>query len=62
MGSETFNLVVNPHQCESTIYESIFLSPAGEELMLNDFGSREFPNANSSIDSNDFSILLNFSR
>jgi hypothetical protein len=33
---------VNGHQFESTFCEAIFLSPAIEELMLNDFGPRKF--------------------
>jgi hypothetical protein len=62
MESESFHFVVNGCRFESTIYESIFLSPAVEELLLNDFSCREFFISNSAIDSNDFSILLNFIR
>jgi hypothetical protein len=47
--SETFSFIVNGREFESTISEAIFLSPAVEELLLNDFGSREFSLANSSI-------------
>jgi hypothetical protein len=61
-GSEAFSFVVNEHQFESTIYTAIFHSPAVNELMLNDFGSREFSISNSTIDSNDFSLLLNLIR
>jgi hypothetical protein len=60
IGSEAFSFVVNGHRFESTISESIFLSPAVEELFLNDFGAREFAISNSSVDSNDLPILLNF--
>jgi hypothetical protein len=62
IGSEAFSFIVNGRQFERSIYESVFLSLAVEKLLLNDFGSREFFISDSSIDSNDFSILLNFIR
>jgi hypothetical protein len=62
IGNECFNFIVNGCRFESTIVESIFLSPAVEALILNDCNCREFCISNSSIDSNDFSILLDFIR
>jgi hypothetical protein len=51
---------VNGHRFECTIVQSIFLSPAVEEMFLSDSCSQEFHISDSSIDSNDFSILLDF--
>jgi hypothetical protein len=36
IGSESFSFVVNGHRFESTIVESIFLSPEVEEMLLSD--------------------------
>jgi hypothetical protein len=62
IGSETFSFVVNGHRFESTIVESIFLSPAVEEMLLSGSCSHEFYILDSSIDSNGFSLLLDFIR
>jgi hypothetical protein len=62
MGGETFRLVANWHQCESTVYEVIFLPPAVAELTPNDFRSREFSISNSANGSNDFVLLLHLIR
>jgi hypothetical protein len=62
IGSDIVSFIVNGHRFESTIVESIFLSPAVEEMLLSDFCSREFYISDFSIDSNDFSILLDFIR
>jgi hypothetical protein len=62
IGNESFNVVVNGYQFESTFIESIFLSPAVEEVLASNFNCRQFYISDSSIDSNDFSFLLDFIR
>jgi hypothetical protein len=42
MRSEVFTFIVNGNRVESTIAESVFLSPAVETLLLNDSETREF--------------------
>jgi hypothetical protein len=58
IGNESFNFVLNGHQFESTLVESIFLSPAVDEIPASDFSCRQFYISDSSIDSNDFQFFL----
>jgi hypothetical protein len=48
------NRIITVMGSATTLSESIVLSPAVEELMLNDCGSRKFSISNSPTDSNDF--------
>jgi hypothetical protein len=62
VGSDEFTFIVNGSCFSSTIFESVFLSPAVHDLLSHDFGTRSFSIADDHIDSNDFSIILDFIR
>jgi hypothetical protein len=62
IGSEKFTFMVNGSRVESTVIESVFLSPAVEQLLLNDCETREFIICDENIDLKDFLIVIGFIR
>jgi hypothetical protein len=62
IGNKSFNFVVNGQRFKSTLVESTFVSPAVEALISSDLNCHEFCISDFSIDSNDFSIFLDFIR
>jgi hypothetical protein len=62
LGSESFSFIVNGSRVERTVVESIFLSPAVETLLLNDYETREFFISDENIELNDFLLILDFIR
>jgi hypothetical protein len=60
--SSKFNFIVNGSRVESTVFESIVLSPAVEKLLLNDCETRAFVICDESIELNDFFIIIGFIR
>jgi hypothetical protein len=62
IGSSEFKFVVNGNRVESTIIESVFLSPAVEALLLNDSETREFHIADKDVKLEAFLLILDFIR
>jgi hypothetical protein len=62
IGSDEFTFHVNGSRFGSTVIEAVFISPAVEQLLTSDFGTREFVITDEDIVSTDFSVLFGFFR
>jgi hypothetical protein len=58
--SEEFSFIVNGIRFLSTIFESVLLSPAVENLLLNDCETQEFIISDEDIEVADFSLVFEF--
>jgi hypothetical protein len=62
IGSDEFRFIMNGSRFGSSVIEAVFISPAVEQLLICDFGTREFVIADEDIVLTDFSVLFDFFR